>query len=50
MATRLAPAAASSSFHLTGYPGGLKFPGRSAQYLPIFLLVALGPAFVCLFA
>ena len=28
MATRLAPAAASSSFHLTGYPGGLKFPGR----------------------
>ena len=34
MATRLAPAV---SLHLTGYPGDLKFPGRSAQYLPIFL-------------
>ena len=38
-ATRVAPAV---SFHLTGYPGDLKFPGRSAQYLPI------QPAFVCL--
>ena len=37
------------SFHLTGYPGDLKFPGRSAQYLPIFLLVAARPAFVCSF-
>ena len=46
VATRLAPA---DSFHLTGYPGDLKFPGRSAQYLPIFLLVALRPAFVCSF-
>ena len=45
-ATRLAPAVI---FHLTGYPGDLKFPGRSAQYLPIFLLVPLRPAFVCLF-
>ena len=46
MATRLAPA---DSLHLTGYPGDLKFPGRSAQYLPIFLLVAARPAFVCSF-
>ena len=46
VATRLAPAV---SLHLTGYPGDLKFPGRSAQYLPIFLLVALRPAFVCSF-
>ena len=38
-ATRVAPAV---SFHLTGHPGDLKFPGRSAQYLPI------QPAFVCL--
>ena len=38
-AIRVAPAV---SFHLTGYPGDLKFPGRSAQYLPI------QPAFVCL--
>ena len=45
-ATRVAPAV---SFHLTGYPGDLKFPGRSAQYLPIFLLVAARPAFVCSF-
>ena len=37
MATRLAPAV---PFHSTGYPGDLKFPGRSAQHLPIFLLVA----------
>ena len=46
VATRLAPAV---SLHLTGYPGDLKFPGRSAQYLPIFLLVAARPAFVCSF-
>ena len=29
----------STSFHLTGYPGDLKFPGRSDQYFPIFRLV-----------
>ena len=46
MATRLAPAV---SLHLTGYPGDLKFPGRSAQYLPIFLLVAARQAVVCSF-
>ena len=46
LATRLAPVV---SLHLTGYPGDLKFPGRSAQYLPIFLLVAARPAFICSF-
>ena len=30
----------STSFRSTGYPGDLKFPGRSDQHLPIFLLVA----------
>ena len=29
----------STSFHLTGYPGDLKFPGWSDQYFPIFRLV-----------
>jgi len=31
------------------HPGDLKFPGRSAQHLPIFLQIAPGPAFVCSF-
>ena len=34
----VAPSSSSSS-HLTGYPGGLKFPGRSDQYFSIFRLV-----------
>ena len=29
----------STSFHSTGYPGDLKFPGRSDQYFSIFCLV-----------
>ena len=29
----------STSFHSTGYPGDLKFPGRSDQYFSIFRLV-----------
>ena len=28
----------STSFHSTGYPGDLKFPGRSDQYFSIFRL------------
>ena len=31
--------ASTTSFHLTGYPGDLKFPGRSDQYFSIFCLV-----------
>ena len=37
----------STSFHLTGYPGDLKFPGRSDQYFSIFRLVGNWTNFVC---
>ena len=27
----------TTSLHPTGYPGDLKFPGRSDKYIPIFV-------------